>query len=522
MTRDFAKLDGQAFDAVICGGGIYGAWCAYDAALRGLKVALIDQGDWASGTSSASSKLIHGGLRYLEMFDFRLVGKTLKERQLLLQRAPHRVWPLRFGVPVYRGGRLSRFPLKLGLSIYDRLAGIVHSDGAHQGFSRAAFAGRFPSLDDHDLIAGFSYLDAQTDDARLVLELVAGAQAAGAVCVNYCRWVESLKHSGQLTAVKLQDAVSRQQITVPARSLLKTQGPWLSADEPCRLAKGVHLVLPALPESEALLLTAKTDGRVFFIMPWYGLTLLGTTDTDYRGAPDQVCVEALDIDYLLTEANYALKTVHWTQHDIIGRFAGLRVLKHDGKTAPSAVSRDWALIEDDTGVMTSLGGKITSARADAAVMIDRLCRRLGRDVACLTAARLLPWAPEGDYGAWTHRNSVKAAGLDIDPFCRLWLLRRYGRRVHELFKLIRSDPALAAPIVAGAPFIRAELLFCARREMVVHLDDLLRRRIPLLILARLSAAQLRDLAETVAAVLNWDEATVTSEIDRCRKLWPLQ
>ncbi|MDP1970804.1 MAG: FAD-dependent oxidoreductase, partial [Methylobacter sp.] len=165
MKRDFAQLADRHFDVLVCGGGIYGAWTAYDAALRGLKVAIVDQGDWASGTSSASSKLIHGGLRYLESLDFKLVKKALREREMLKKAAPHRVWPLRFGVPVFKGSRLSNIRLKLGLTLYDLLAGTPCSDQAHRRFSRAAFAERFPCLNPALLTGGFTYADAQTDDA---------------------------------------------------------------------------------------------------------------------------------------------------------------------------------------------------------------------------------------------------------------------------------------------------------------------------------------------------------------------
>ncbi|MGZ5620360.1 MAG: FAD-dependent oxidoreductase, partial [Methylobacter sp.] len=190
MKRDFAQLADRHFDVLVCGGGIYGAWTAYDAVLRGLKVAIIDQGDWASGTSSASSKLIHGGLRYLETLDFKLVKKALHERELLKKIAPHRVWPLRFGIPVFKDSRLNSIRLKLGLMLYDFLAGTFSFGQAHRRFSRTAFAERFPCLNPALLTDGFTYADAQTDDARLVLELIDGALSAGAVCLNYCKATE--------------------------------------------------------------------------------------------------------------------------------------------------------------------------------------------------------------------------------------------------------------------------------------------------------------------------------------------
>jgi glycerol-3-phosphate dehydrogenase len=320
MKRDFPALQGE-FDLLVCGGGIYGAWTAYDAALRGLKVALVEQGDWAGATSSASSKLIHGGLRYLETYDFRLVRKALKERKMLLQIAPHRVWPLRFGVPVFADSRNGRWKLKAGLTLYDTLAGFPEARMSHRHFDQAHFSEHFPFLDDVALKGGFTYGDAQTDDARLVLELVAGALAHGAVCVNYAKLVAWNEQRGQVCGATVQDGVSGLALQVHARQCVSTAGQWTAASAQgrswCRLSKGIHLVMPALPTNEAILLTAREDGRVFFIIPWYGRTLLGTTDTDYRGDIDRVVVEVEDVDYLLAAANRYLKTA-WTKQDVIG------------------------------------------------------------------------------------------------------------------------------------------------------------------------------------------------------------
>ncbi|MDD5181383.1 MAG: glycerol-3-phosphate dehydrogenase/oxidase, partial [Gallionellaceae bacterium] len=346
MKRDFSLLQDHQFDLLVCGGGIYGAWTAYDAALRGLSVAIVEQGDWASATSSASSKLIHGGLRYLESLDFRLVRKALHERQMLLGVAPHRVWPLRFGVPVYEDSRVGTIQLTAGLALYDFLAGNLSPDFHHRHFKHDEFAGHFPFLATGNLKGGFTYTDAQTDDARLVLELIDGAAAAGAVCVNYCRqtgWVET---DGRVSGATVQDQVSGDSAGISARQIINATGQWMAASAQgrgwCRLDKGTHLVMPALPTDEALLLTAKSDGRVFFIIPWYGMTLLGTTDADYSGDPDRVAVEPKEVSYLLAEANHYLK-IAWTEKDVVGSFAGLRVMKHGNEASPVSASREWEL-----------------------------------------------------------------------------------------------------------------------------------------------------------------------------------
>lgn len=512
MKRDFAALH-DGFDLLVCGGGIYGAWTAYDAAQRGLKVALVEQGDWAGATSSASSKLIHGGLRYLETYDFKLVRKALAERQHLLRIAPHRVWPLRFGVPVYADSRNGMLKLEAGLTLYDLLARGPDEQMRHRRHDRPHFAEHFPWLDEHGLKGGFTYGDAQTDDARLVLELVAGAIAHGAVCVNYARLVEWSEEEGRVCGATVRDEAGEGEVQVRARQCVATSGQWLAADEAgrawCRLTKGVHLVLPGLGTNEALLLTAKSDGRVFFVIPWYGRTLLGTTDTDYRGDLDRVSVEEADVEYLLDAANHYLKK-RWTKQDVIGSYAGLRVMKRSDDASPSSVSRDWELKTLDSGLHCSVGGKITSAREDACRIVDEVCATLGVDAGCTTGERDLPWKPSQD-----ELLLGVAQRLGIDDDSARWLVRRHGRRCGLVFRLIEKSPELARRIVPDLPLILADLLFCADDEMVVHLSDLLRRRIPLLILARLDEDELRRLAVLVAPVLGWDEERIAQEVVQC-------
>ena len=521
MKRNFSMLAGKHFDLLVCGGGIYGAWTAYDAALRGLSVAIVEQGDWAGATSSASSKLIHGGLRYLETYDFKLVRKALAERQMLLAMAPHRVWPLRFGVPIYQDSRIGTLKLKVGLTMYDFLAGFPDAEIAHRHFDRAAFAERFSALASEGLKDGYTYGDAQTDDARLVLELIAGAMAAGAVCVNYCKLTELIESGGQVCGATVQNQLSHDSAQIMAKQIVYTTGQWTTASEQgrewCRLTKGVHLVMPAVLTDEALLLTAKSDGRVFFMIPWYGRTVIGTTDTDYKGDLDRVSVEPKDIAYLLAEANRYLKTV-WTEKDVIGSYAGVRVMKQSDKASPSSVSRDWELKTVGNGVHYSIGGKLTSAREDAACIVDTVCEQLGIDVPCATRSGRFPWAPEENYSEWLVDIDAQASRLGLDKECAKWLIRRHGKRVDEVLRSIAIDPRLAERIVSELPCIYADLLFCARNEMAIHLDDLLRRRMPLLILAKLEGSTLHRIAETVSTAMGWDEAAIDREIEACRRI----
>lgn len=516
-------INGRHFDLLVCGGGIYGAWTAYDAALRGLNVAIVDQGDWACATSSASSKLIHGGLRYLESFDFKLVRKTLAERQMLLEAAPHRILPLHFGIPVYRDSRIGSFRLTIGLTLYDLLAGSIPDSRRFHRYTSADFAERFPFLDCAGLQAGYTYFDAQTDDARLVIELIAGAHMSGAVCMNYCKVTGFSENNGKLNGASIQDRVTGESGTVYASQIVNTCGQWASTIQQdssgYRLSKGVHLILPKTVDTEALLLTAKSDGRVFFMIPWYGLTLVGTTDNNYNGDIDRVTVEAEEMDYLLTEVNRYVKGVNWDKRDVIGSYAGLRVLKQSDTQSPSRISRDWELRCSPNGLLTSIGGKLTSARADAERIVDRVCRNLGLTRTGDTFGKFFPWRSEGDYRQWAGQQLAKAHKLGIDNDSAKWLLCRHGNRVGEVFHLCKQHPYLAGRIMPACPFIVADLIYCARNEMVVHIEDLLRRRMPLLILSRMTPSELQRLAWLTAKELNWDADRVDFEVKSCEQKW---
>ena len=433
---------------------------------------------------------------------------------MLLEAAPHRVWPLRFGVPVYKHSRISRLQLKAGLMLYDLLAGNLFKNSKHRYFNRDKFARRFSVLSQNDLRGGFTYADAQTDDGRLVLELVAGAMEAGAICVNQCELTKINEVNGKPIGAAVQDRISGERCDIQAKAIVYATGQWLSVAREsrawCRLSKGIHLILPAAMGDEALLLTSQSDGRVFFIIPWYGLTLVGTTDTDYRGDIGHVVVEKTDVDYLLNEVNHYLKT-RWTKHDVIGSYAGIRVMRQSDDASPSAVSRDWELKNSSNGIFYSVGGKITSAREDSSVIVDAVCAQLGVEIACRTKGKLFPWAPEG-FASWQANIIEQALKLGISSDSCLWLVRRHGKRVVDILRDVERDPSLAERIVPTLPFVYADLLFCAREEMVVHLDDLLRRRMPLLILAKLNESELWLIAARVSAILGWDEASVKQEV----------
>ncbi len=370
------------FDLLVVGGGIYGAWTALEGALRGLRVALVERGDWASGTSRTSSKLIHGGLRYLEHGDVGLVRKALRERTRLLRLAPHRVRPLRFVVPVTQHGRLSRPMLHAGLFLYDLLAGgDLAGVERHAAWRRNEVLHAAPFLTP-DVVGGFTYGDAGTDDAALVRDIVAAAQRSGAVCcahtpVTALSRTNGSAPSGQVTGAFLMGGES-----IRARHTVLAAGPWacalagLDARQVARFTKGVHVVLPPLPlrgpftvPDTAFLLTAPQDGRVFFLIPWHGGTMVGTTDTDWLGDPDDIRVERADVDYLLAAVTATCPGLGWTVADVRDAWVGLRTMRRATGGA-SALSREWELLRPAAGLLLPLGGKLTSARVEAVHIID--------------------------------------------------------------------------------------------------------------------------------------------------------
>lgn len=518
MRRLPGNLPPGPFDLLVIGGGIYGSWVACHAARAGLRTALIERGDWGGGTSSASSKLLHGGLRYLEHFDFGLVRKSLRERKALHRIMPHHARPLRFLLPIYRGARVGRFKFKLGLWLYDRFAGAHQPVGPHRGFTPGDLCREEPALVAEGLTGGFDYGDCWMDDARMILEIVETAQAAGAVAVNYTEAVSLLEEGGRVTGAVIEDRESGERLDVRAVATLNAAGAWAerlaAAGAPiARYTKGVHLVMPPLQGSKALLLTAPRDGRVFFLIPWYGRTLLGTTDTDFAGDPDSARVEEADIAYLLEAAAAYLRPA-WTRDDVLGSFCGLRTLRREEGKRASEVTREWSLERPKPGLWMPVGGKYTSARVEADEIVKAILKEKGWPHApSLEDPPAMAWFPSTPYATWRARQveQGRAAGLD-DETAGL-AVERHGCRFEGLLQRLRREPALARRLVPEAPFCRAEVCVAVEEEMARNLTDVLRRRIPVLILCRLREAEIEDAASLAAPHLGWDAARRRQEIE---------
>lgn len=479
MKRCVDALTADRFDLVVLGAGITGAGVALDAALRGLRVALLDKGDFASGTSSMSSKLVHGGLRYLEQAQFALVYEALHERSRLLRNAPHLVWPLPFTLPYYAESRVPAWKWRLGLTLYDLLAGRSNLAWS-RGRTAAWLAAQHPALRRQGLVGGAEYVDAQMDDARVCLEVVHSAAEHGAVVCNY---VEAIRLEG--SAVRAVDHGTGREVLVRGQMIVNTTGPW--SDEVRRLTgqpieealaptKGVHLVAPDQQFPSAYLLLHPRDGRVFFVLPWLGKTVLGTTDTDCSDSPDALSVTDEDVDYLLEGFEHYFPG-RLTRSQLLGSFAGVRPLVRTQPGDPSSRSREWRVVESPSGLISVVGGKYTTYRQMAEKITDLVMRRLHRTTSCRTRMHRLYGAPNG---SWPEYRTEAVATLS-----RRWalpeevashLVGRYGRRVGEVVAYLAQNREWARPILDGEPDILVELVYQREQEMACRLEDHLLRR----------------------------------------------
>ncbi len=504
-----ARLANESFDVVVVGGGITGAGVALDLASRGLRVALLEQFDFASGTSSRSSKLIHGGLRYLAQGQIHVTRVAVQERERLLRLAPHLVERLPFLIPVY-GGWSERLWLGLGLTVYDLLAGLERSRW-HRWWDRETVLRRVPSLRAVGLDSAYVYEDCRTDDARLVLTVLGEAVARGAAVANYTLAMAPLFDHRGVAGVVAGDRLSGREFTIRAPAVVLAGGVWaarLFAWDPLlpplrlRPSKGVHLVLPGerlAPADLALYVPTGRDRRLVFVIPWYGRTLVGTTDTPYEGDLAAPRCTADDLEYLLGALHYAFPTVSVEPADVLSVQAGLRPLIDTGARETTALSREDRVVASPTGIVAVAGGKLTAYREMAEKVGDLVGRRLaalGRAVPP-SPTRTLPLG-----GRWAGPDAVARLVLDLagtlPPSVAWHLVRRYGETARLLADLIAADPRLGEPLVPGLPWVGAEVVYAARHEQAMTVADVLARRTRL---ALLLPDQGRCLAPKVAAAL---------------------
>ena len=402
MPRDFSLLQKTTFDLLIIGGGINGAGIARDASLRGLKTVLVEKNDFASGTSSKTTKLIHGGIRYLEQFNFKLVFESCRERYLLLNLVPDLVKPLKFIIPIYKDSPRGMFKINIGTMLYDFLAGLPCT-GPVQGkrcikrrqmLSAWEILEKEPTLSSDGLKGGVLYYDAQMDDVKLCLANIISAQKNGAIAFNYLEVVGFIEEKGKLSKVEVKDSLTGERFIIKAKAAVNAAGPWVDkvckldnpgAKEMLRTTKGVHLVYPKILNEHAVLLSHRGDKRVFFVIPWQGVSLIGTTDTDYAGSLDNIEVSDEDINYLIGETKKTFPDADIKKEKIISTLAGLRPLIYQRDKLSWATSREHLVWQSSSGLISVAGGKYTTYRKLSEEVVDFVFKYLKlKKVPCTT------------------------------------------------------------------------------------------------------------------------------------------
>ena len=529
MTR-LAGLDAKLVDAVIVGGGMAGAGVARDLALRGLACVLVEKGDFASGTTSRSSKLIHGGLRYLELLDFALVRESLRERETLARLAPQVVRPLPFLVPVYRAGTRSLVKVRLGLRLYDLLTPGKRTERSRT-LSRDETLALEPTLRPEDLVgAGYYVDDLLLSPERLCLENVLAARRAGARTLNYAQAEAFERRPGGGWTVRVRDLVGGDVVGVAGRVVINAAGPWVDrvrelariADQGARLlrpTKGAHLVLPRL--SDRAIYLATKDDRMVFVIPWRDFSLVGTTDSDFAESPDRVWATADDVRYLLAETRRVLADSRIAEANIAYTYAGVRPLTAagdaEGKRA-SAVSRQHRVVAEGPAddFLSITGTKLTCFRSLAQVVGDRVARRLGKGRPSRTATFALDGSDE-EAGALEVRaqldvtEAVRATGLE--PGQVEMLVATYGRPARAVLDLARRLPGGTERLCKSAPEIAAQLSWALEAELAVSLQDVLLRRTGIGTGPCLGLDCAASTAQRMGALCGWSPRRIEAEVD---------
>jgi glycerol-3-phosphate dehydrogenase len=501
-----------AFDVLVIGGGITGAGVARDAAMRGLSVALVEAQDFASGTSSRSSRLVHGGVRYLEHGQLGLVFEACRERRILASIAPHLVRPLQFMWPVYEKARIKLWKLRAGLFLYDALA-LGRNLGRHRTLSAHVVTALEPELRAMGMIGGASYFDAATDDIRLTLATVLSARDAGAIVANHVSVHDLLMTSDGVCGARAVDLRTGVDIEIRARTVVNAAGPWSDAirrmAEPqarraVRGTKGVHVSVPRerIRNNGALTLLSPIDGRVMFVIPAGPYSIIGTTDTDYDGRPERVRATTADVTYLLRSANAFFPGAHLLSSDVVSAWAGIRPLVASADKDPDAASREHAIAWTVPGLLSVSGGKLTTYRAMAADVMDTIARRLR--VGHGRAATHKEPLPGGDIESLDDELALARATIGA-PDIAEHLVHAYGTRWRALWQMASVDRTLAERLVPDLPYIAAELEWGVTHEMARTLGDLLIRRLHVAFETRDHALSIAPVvAEHLAPTMKWN------------------
>ncbi len=514
------KLKSEHFDLLIIGGGITGAGIARDAASRGMKVALIEAQDFAIGTSSRSSKLIHGGVRYLENFEFHLVFEALAERALLFKIAPHLVHPLRFLIPIYKHSRVGRFKMTLGMWLYDLLA-LFETPQMHESLDSEEVKKRLPSLDARGLTGAVEYSDAYTDDDRLVIETLRDAHRSGAAIVNYVKALSSEKASEkEISAVHVMDEISGEEFKIKASQVVSGVGPWtdllgqkLNKDWTPRLrpTKGVHLVFSKkrIPVDKAVVMAV--EKRIIFVIPRHEMVIVGTTDTDFKHDPSNVTTDVEDVDYLIAALQQYFPRLDLTREDIISSYSGVRPLVDDGSETESKTSREHSIFEFGPNLTIVAGGKYTTYRKISEEAVDFILNKMPFEKRMTfgpsNTRRVLNPRITGElYSRALDKVPVYAKKFLIDQKLVQKIIFRHGEEGETLLKKIRQDYVTYS---ANDALWMAEAFFAIENTMCLNLVDFYWRRSPLFLASKNHGSQyISSIARVFSQYYNWsDEET---------------
>ncbi|MFB9904703.1 glycerol-3-phosphate dehydrogenase [Allokutzneria oryzae] len=518
--RSWQQLGSEQFDVVVIGGGVTGAGAALDAATRGLRVALVEARDLASGTSSRSSKLFHGGLRYLEQLEFGLVREALRERELMLTRlAPHLVKPVSFLYPLTH--RIWERPYTAaGLMLYDTMGG-ARSVPGQKHLTRAGALRMVPALKRDALIGGIRYFDAQADDARHTMTVARTAAHYGAVVRTSTQVIGMLRESDRVCGVRVRDVETGEETEVQAHAVINCTGVWTDAIQKLsgsrgrfrvRASKGVHIVVPRdriVSESGMILRTSKS---VLFVIPWRNHWIVGTTDTDWNLDLAHPSATKQDIDYILEQVNKVLATP-LTKDDIEGVYAGLRPLLSGESDDTSKLSREHAVARVSPGLVAIAGGKYTTYRVMAADAINAAAVDLpGRIAPSITDK--VPLLGADGYHALVNQADQLAAKHGLHPYRVRHLLDRYGSLVHEVLAEADGRPELLRPVPGAPDYLQIEVVYAASHEGALHLEDVLTRRTRISIEYPHRGVECAEkVAELMAGVLGWDDKTIKREVE---------
>ncbi len=514
-TSAIDALESEEFDILVIGGGVTGAGIALDAATRGLKVALVESQDFAAGTSSRSSKLIHGGLRYLEQYDFKLVREALHERELMVTtQAPHLVKPLSFLYPLHSKVR-ERTYVGAGIFLYDLLRGLQRALPNHKHLSHKMVQAAAPCLNSKIVLGGIEYFDAQVDDARHTMMILRTAGLYGATLANRTR-VESLIREGErVVGAQVTDLASGKRVKVRSRSVIMAAGVWsnelhehfgITPHYSVRMSKGVHIVVPRSAIDSRVGMILKTALSVLFVIPWTeDKWIIGTTDTDYTGDRTNPKADAADVDYIINEVNKVLaKPI--SRADLLGVFAGLRPLVSSEKSsATTKVSREHIVDHPVPGFVSIAGGKYTTYRVMAKDAVDESVRDLNKKVP-ESITRTIPILGADGFHALVNSADRLAEELGLTSHEVLRLLNRYGSEIFEFKAIIAADPTLGRALATGSDYLGVEIAYAASHEGAMSISDVLLRRTRIFFESGDYGLSLTGrVAEIIGPILGWDE-----------------